>query len=243
MTRILVVDDDPDWQQTLEGLLVDEGYQVTTAGDEAKALAAAVQTSFDLAIVDVRLHGDDVDDDSGLSLALALKAFIPKMKVILLTGLEVRAEHVVRSIRFLGVEDFVEKSNDLIALVKQVLSRPSFEHGLNRLSLSLDLGQPTVVRAHGAHVCARRTNRVFQLSIPRYNRLAQEAADASNPRFNAHDIGKNLYQDLFENCPEALSSLRRPESKAGRCACRLMAQGSLSGPLLNSSSWMSRPTI
>ena len=86
MARILVVDDQPDWQTTLRGLLVDEGYEVTTAGDEARALSAAVQTSFELAIIDVRLHGDDEDDDSGLSLALALKKLAPQMKVILLTG-------------------------------------------------------------------------------------------------------------------------------------------------------------
>lgn len=210
MAWVLIVDDSPDWRKTLRGLLADEGYQIITAGDEAEALAAAVQTSFDLAIIDVRLHGD-VDDGSGLSLALALKTFIPQMKVVLLTAFPVRVEHVVRSIRFLGVEEFIEKSRltepsgiDLAATVARILGAPSYESGLDRLSLSLELGQPIVVRTCGSHVCARRTSRVLQLSVSRYNRRAQEARVSPDPRFNVKVIGENLYRDIFENCQEVL---------------------------------------
>ena len=70
MARILIVDDNLDWRRTIQGLLTDTGHQVITARGESEALSVAVQTSFDLAVIDVRLHGDDEDDESGISLAL-----------------------------------------------------------------------------------------------------------------------------------------------------------------------------
>jgi ActR/RegA family two-component response regulator len=213
MAWILIVDDNPDWRKTLRGLLADEGYQIITAEDEAEALAAAVQTSFDLAIIDVRLHGDAADDESGLSLAQSLKRIAPHMKVVLLTGYQARADQVVKSIKFLGVEDFIEKSSvgggggvELAAMVKKILDRPSFEHELDQLSLSFEQGQPILVRTRGAHVRALRTIKVSQLSVPSYNRRAQEARGAPDPRFNVKVIGEDLYRDIFESHQEVLST-------------------------------------
>ncbi len=210
MARILVVDDNSDWQTTLKGLLDDQRYQVVTAGDEAEALAAAVQTSFDLAVIDVRLHGD-ADDDSGISLALALKKLIPQMKIILLTGYRARADQVVKSIRFVGVENFIEKSDleggggvNLAKTIESVLGEPSFESEIDQLSLSLEPDQPIVIRARGSYVHALRTRTPLRLSVQRYNRQAQEARVAPNPRFNVKTIGENLYRDIFKDCQEAL---------------------------------------
>jgi CheY-like chemotaxis protein len=221
MARILVVDDLPDWRKTLQGWLVDAGHNVNVVEDEGKALTAAVQESFDLALIDVRLHGDDEADDSGLSLALALKRLVPQMKVVMLTGYyPVRANQVVKSIRYVGVENFVEKfkltggdGGDLAAIIEDVLREPSFGTELDRLSLSLELGQPVLVRTQGTHVCARRTDRVLQLSVPHYNRRAQEARIAPNPRFNVKVIGEDLYRDLFNKCTEVLVTFSEARTK------------------------------
>lgn len=212
MFRILIIDDNPDWRKTLKGLFDDAGYQVTTAGNEAEALMAAVQTWFDLAVIDVRLHGDD-EDDSGISLALALKKLAPQMKQVLLTDFPTRADQVVKSIRFVGVANFVEKSGltennrlDLVGIVEEILSEPVFEPELSHLSLSFEPGHPITVRGRGAHVCSRRTKDALQLSALNYNRRAQEARAAPNPRFNIKDIGQSLYRDIFANCQEVLIS-------------------------------------
>ncbi|GAB4537855.1 MAG: hypothetical protein Kow0063_25170 [Anaerolineae bacterium] len=221
MARILIVDDQPDWQQTLGGLLADEGHQITTAGDEAGALAKAVETSFDLAIVDVRLHGE-ADDESGLSLALALKKLNPQMKVVLYTAFQVRAEQGVKSsIRFLGIEGFIRKSevgDKLAATIERILRQPSFESELNQLRLSLEPGQPILVRSQGAYVCAQRTNRVLNLPIYRYQRLAQEARHAPDPRFNVKVIGEQLYRDIFSDCQEVLTTFTAARAE-GRLLC------------------------
>ncbi len=220
MAWILIVDDNLDWRKTLRGLLADEGHQITTAGDEAEALAAAGQTSFDLAIIDVRLHGDAEDDESGLNLAQDLKRIASHMKVVLLTGHRTRADQVVKSIKFFGVEDFIEKSSlggargvDLAAMVKEILDKPCFEPGLDQLSLSFELGQPIVVRTRGAHVCALRTSKVCQLSVPLYSRRAQEARAAPHPRFNVKVIGRDLYQGIFESCKEVLATFTEARAK------------------------------
>jgi CHAT domain-containing protein len=127
---------------------------------------------------------------------------------------------VVKSIKFFGVEDFIEKSSlggssgvDLAAIVKEILDKPSFELGLDQLSLSFELGQPIMVRTRGAHVCALRTNKVCQLSVPIYNRRAQEARTAPDSRFNVKVMGHELYRDIFENCHEVLATFSEAKAK------------------------------
>jgi ActR/RegA family two-component response regulator len=224
MARILVVDDSTDWQQTVKGLLTDAGHDVTSAGNEGEALSAAVGTSFDLAVIDVRLHGDAEDDESGIWLAFGLKKLAPLMKIILLTGYSPRLEQVVKSIRLYGIEDYIEKSriegphgDNLKTIVQKTLNEPSFQLELDQLSLSLEPGQPILVRTRGSHTCALRTNRVFRLSIPRYNRLAQQAGDAFLPRFNIKVIGENLYHEVFKHYDEV-----RDTFIAARAGTRLL---------------------
>ena len=84
MYRILIVEDRPDFRRTLSGMLTDQGHVVCCAANEAEALASIAQGSFDFVLVDVRLHGEAEDDESGLSLAVALRALKPEILVILL---------------------------------------------------------------------------------------------------------------------------------------------------------------
>ncbi len=129
--RILIVDDSADWQKTLRGLLVDAGYEVTTAGNEEQAQNLAEQIPFDLAVIDFHLHGDAEYDESGLVLAHVLKKLVPHMKVVLLTGYPPRIDQVAKSFKFFEVEDFIDKSRiygseerDLAAIVKKILGTP-----------------------------------------------------------------------------------------------------------------------
>ena len=79
MCKILVVEDRPDYLSTLAGSLMDCGdYVVNSATNEGSALAIALEEEPDFAVIDVHLHGDDPDDESGLSLALALQNDHPR---------------------------------------------------------------------------------------------------------------------------------------------------------------------
>ena len=55
--RVLVVDDDPSIRETVGEILVEEGYEVVSAGDGAEALALLDEHAqpFDLVLLDMRL--------------------------------------------------------------------------------------------------------------------------------------------------------------------------------------------
>lgn len=79
--HILVVDDEAGIRHLLRSVLVDEQYDVTTAGTTLDALKKLQETSFDLAIVDLMLP--DID---GLQLAEAIRMLDPRTPVILITA-------------------------------------------------------------------------------------------------------------------------------------------------------------
>ncbi|MBI1881079.1 MAG: response regulator [Chloroflexi bacterium] len=124
---ILVVDDVEDWQKTLKGLLMDEGYQVIAVGDQGSALNAVKAHKFDLAIVDIRLDEADEDNSAGLDLASELRRKQTGVPVVMITGYE-REDTIARALKpdETGqslAADFVLKTNadELVDIVKRRL--------------------------------------------------------------------------------------------------------------------------
>jgi CheY-like chemotaxis protein len=85
-TRILVVDDLPDWRLTIGGLLEDEGYEVQTAGSSEDALELFASEQFDLAVLDVRLDETDEENTEGLNLAAEIRRLQNDAKIVIITG-------------------------------------------------------------------------------------------------------------------------------------------------------------
>ncbi len=79
--RILVVDDDPVFAQTLALALRRRGHAVTLAHAGAAALEQAAAGDFHAAVLDLRLAAD-----SGLRLIAPLKEVCPDLRILLLTG-------------------------------------------------------------------------------------------------------------------------------------------------------------
>jgi two-component system response regulator PilR (NtrC family) len=79
MTRILLVEDDPDVRPLLEHILLSEDYQVATADSVAIAVSLLEAQPFDLVLCDVNLP-----DGSGLS--IADKARAAGVKALVVTG-------------------------------------------------------------------------------------------------------------------------------------------------------------
>lgn len=210
--RILVIDDEPDVRNTLRGLLSDVGHIVQSAANETQAWAAITRESFDFALIDVRLHGDDEEDESGLSLAMALRILNPQIRVILLTRY-IRTWQIVRAVRYYGVVDFIEKTPDMgkhilntIEEAQRQVKQPKFEKtsDTTQLYLSLTAGQPMVIRAHGRHVCSSRSWRVLRVGDERYARRTELARrDAANLRFQVAGIGNDLWREIFNEHREA----------------------------------------
>lgn len=212
MARILVVDDQDDFRKTMSGLLTDAGHTVLVAANEGEAIALVAQEPLDFALIDVRLHGGEEEDESGLSLAMALRVLKPETRVVLLTRF-VRTRQVVRAIRYLGVADFIEKTQDVGEQVLKAISRAEKEgkrSGLDKLgdstqlSISLAKDQPLVVRAHGHHVCSVRSLNNLQINVERYAKKTNIAErESSDFRFQVKEIGTELWREIFAKHPEA----------------------------------------
>lgn len=83
-SKLLLVDNDPDFLETRREFLEREGYDVVSAFSRREARGRLEQADVDLAVIDIRLINDDDEKDiSGLELARELGGSLP---VIILTG-------------------------------------------------------------------------------------------------------------------------------------------------------------
>jgi len=116
--RILVVDDEPHIVELVRYNLLQEGYDVSTAGDGEAALAKVRTERPDLVILDIMLPGPD-----GLEVCRRLRAE-SAVPIIMLTAKGGELERVVGL--ELGADDYVTKPfspRELVARVRAVLRR------------------------------------------------------------------------------------------------------------------------
>lgn len=79
--RILVVDDDPAIRESLQLILVQDGYEVALAADGEEAVEAVRQRRYDLIFLDVLLP-----KKSGPEVFKAIREMDPEALVVLITG-------------------------------------------------------------------------------------------------------------------------------------------------------------
>jgi DNA-binding response OmpR family regulator len=119
MTKILIVEDEPNMVAGLRDNFEFEGYEVITAGDGIAGLERALEESPDLVILDVMMPRM-----SGLDVCRQLKAKRSSIPVIMLTA---RGQEVDKVVGLeLGADDYVTKPfsiRELLARVKAVLRR------------------------------------------------------------------------------------------------------------------------
>jgi DNA-binding response OmpR family regulator len=118
-TRILVVDDEANLVELVQGYLEREGYQVLTASDGAAALAIAREAQPDLIVLDLMLPGID-----GLEVCRRIRQFSDAY-IVMLTA---RAEEVDKVVGLsVGADDYLTKPfspRELVARVQAMLRRP-----------------------------------------------------------------------------------------------------------------------
>jgi len=119
MTKILIVEDEPNMVAGLRDNFEFEGYQVITAGDGVAGLQRALTDSPDLVVLDVMMPRM-----SGLDVCKQLKAKRPAIPIIMLTA---RGQEVDKVVGLeLGADDYITKPfsiRELLARVKAVLRR------------------------------------------------------------------------------------------------------------------------
>jgi DNA-binding response OmpR family regulator len=118
-TRILVVDDEANLVELVQGYLEREGYDVRTAADGPTAVTLTQAAQPDLIVLDLMLPGFD-----GLEVCRRVRQFSDAY-ILMLTA---RAEEVDKVLGLsMGADDYLTKPfspRELVARVKAMLRRP-----------------------------------------------------------------------------------------------------------------------
>ena len=99
---ILIVDDEDRIIQSLEGILMDEGFDVISARSGVSALEMIEDMMPDLVLLDIWMPGMD-----GLETLIKIKEAYPHLQVIMMSG-HGTIETAVKATK-LGAYDFIEK--------------------------------------------------------------------------------------------------------------------------------------
>ncbi len=114
---ILIVDDESNILQSLDGILTDEGFDVIKARTGEEALKKTEENSPDLVFLDIWMPGMD-----GIETLVKIKELQPDLPVIMMSG-HGNVETAVKATK-LGAYDFIEKPLSLdkvLLLVKNAL--------------------------------------------------------------------------------------------------------------------------
>lgn len=111
--RVLLVDDEVDFLETLAERLRARGMDVATSTSAEEALAKVAEQAFDVVILDLKMPGMD-----GIQALKALKEQKPEVQVILLTGYATVSKGI--EAMKIGATDFVEKPADIDALMEKI---------------------------------------------------------------------------------------------------------------------------
>jgi len=113
--RVLVVDDEPFYRETLTEELSAEGWTVEAVASSRDALDSIAREPPSVVLVDQKLKGPK-GPDSGLDLVAEIRRVLPEARVIMITGYA-SPETVAHAYRA-GAYDFVEKTESFMALLR-----------------------------------------------------------------------------------------------------------------------------
>jgi DNA-binding response OmpR family regulator len=120
MDKILIIEDDKAIRMGLKDDLEYEGYGITTASEGKEGLKLALQTDFQIIILDILLPGLN-----GLEVCKKLREAGKKTPILMLTAAKTEELDKVLGLE-LGADDYVTKpvgSRELVARIKAILRR------------------------------------------------------------------------------------------------------------------------
>ena len=161
MSRILIVDDEPEIVRGLEDNLRFEGYQTSTAADGREALAVAAREAPDLILLDIMMPGL-----SGWDVCRELRGQGIDVPIIMLTARGEEGDRV-RGLE-LGADDYITKPfslRELLARVRAVLRRPGPRHKVEEFAFGDARVRPRGRQAFRAGRPVGLTRKEFELLV------------------------------------------------------------------------------
>lgn len=202
-THLLIVDDDDRIRDLLKQYLSREGHSVTTAADAAAARKLLQTFSFDLAVLDIMMPGED-----GLSLLKALRDEGNETPVMLLTA-RGQATDRIEGLR-LGADDYLPKPfepEELALRAAAILKRSHVPPPPEEIEMSGLVFEPAKGLLHGPEGHIRLTDSELQL-LSLLARKAGEpisredlAAQASNGTERSIDVQVTRLRKKIEPDP------------------------------------------
>ncbi|WP_119422855.1 ATP-binding response regulator [Desertibaculum subflavum] len=131
--RLLVVDDDADFAESLADILEVHGYAVEIVGSAAEAEAALGDDGPPVVMLDIRLGGT-----SGVDLLAELAARHPQLICVMMTA-HVDTRSAVQALRR-GAYDYIDKACDpgeLLAVLERAFEKHEFQSGKQQAMAAL----------------------------------------------------------------------------------------------------------
>lgn len=117
MTRILIVDDDPDMVEAGRIVLEAKGYEVVSAANASQGLSALEESKPDLMILDVMME----EPDDGIRMARGIRQKGFDLPILMLTSVNVAMGlQIDKDDEMVPVDEFQEKPVDPGTLIKKV---------------------------------------------------------------------------------------------------------------------------
>jgi DNA-binding response OmpR family regulator len=117
VSRILIVDDDPDVVAAATLVLEKEGYAVSSASNSSDGLQAVQKLEPDLLVLDVMME----EPDDGLRLARELRRKGHTLPILMLTSVnQAMGLRIDKDDEIVPVDEFMEKPADPTTLVEKV---------------------------------------------------------------------------------------------------------------------------
>ncbi len=119
MTRILIIEDEPDMRRGLQDNLEFEDYEIESTGNGNEGLRLAQKEHFDLILLDLMLPGMD-----GMEVCRKLKESGSTIPIVMLTARGAESDKVEGLLT--GADDYITKPfslKELLARIKVILRR------------------------------------------------------------------------------------------------------------------------
>jgi two-component system response regulator MprA len=136
--HILVIEDDPDFQEYLVQILNEQTYVVSTANTGLSGLRTLEKSVPDLVVLDLTLP-----DITGESVCASIRKQYPEMPIVILTGKDAVADKV-RGLS-MGADDYITKPFATAEFLARVKARLRTENGNETLKVGdLELNTTTI---------------------------------------------------------------------------------------------------